>query len=108
MIRDYLVMEGIIYSYATIFKYTHELDLHAIVRPKKPAYIKGTANKVFAILVNREFHAEKPNKVWCTDFTYMPRPNGTMRYNCSILDLLWSSLFVTLRPNFCHRGYVTP
>ena len=22
--------------------------------------------------------------------------------------LLWSSLFVTLRPNFCHRGYVTP
>ena len=22
--------------------------------------------------------------------------------------LLWSSLFVTLRPNFCHRGYTTP
>ena len=100
MIRDYLVMEGIIYSYPTIFKYTHELGLHSIVRPKKPAYIKGTANKVFANLVNREFHAEKPNEVWCTDFTYMPRPNGTMRYNCSILDLHDRSIVATLNgPN---------
>ena len=70
MIRDYLVMEGIIYSYPTIFKYTHELGLHSIVRPKKPAYKKGTANQVFADLVNREFHAKKTNEVWCTDFIY--------------------------------------
>jgi len=23
-------------------------------------------------------------------------------------DVLWSSFFVTLRPNFCHRVYATP
>ena len=23
-------------------------------------------------------------------------------------SLLWSSIFVTLRPNFCHRVYITP
>lgn len=59
MIRDYLVLEGIIYSYPTIFKYMHELGLHSIVRPKKPAYTKGTANKVFANLVNQECRKTK-------------------------------------------------
>ncbi len=24
------------------------------------------------------------------------------------VKLLWSSIFVTLRPNFCHRAYVAP
>ena len=23
-------------------------------------------------------------------------------------NVLWSSIFVTLRPNFCHRAYVAP
>ena len=25
-----------------------------------------------------------------------------------IIALLWSSFFVTLRPNFCHKVYTTP
>ena len=25
--------------------------------------------------------------MWCTDFTYMTLTNGTMRYNCSVIDL---------------------
>ena len=28
-------------------------------------------------------------------------------YN-EVRELLWSSFFVTLRPNFCHRVYATP
>ena len=30
---------------------------------------------------------KEPNKIWCTDFTYLIRPDGTMRYNCTIIDL---------------------
>ena len=96
MIRDYLVMKNTIYSYSTIFKYMHELGLKSIVRRRKPEYRKGKVNKVFANLINQEFRVNEPNKVWCTDFTYMPRPNGTMRYNCSIIDLYDRSVVATL------------
>ena len=96
MMRNYLVLENVIYSYTTIFKYMHELGLQSIVRRKKPEYKKGKANKVFPNLVNREFNVTEPNKVWCTDFTYMPRPNGSMRYNCSIIDLFDRSAVATL------------
>ena len=96
MMRNYLVLENVIYSYATIFKYMHELGLQSIVRRKKPEYKKGKANKVFSNLVNREFNVTEPNKVWCTDFTYMPRPNGSMCYNCSIIDLFDRSAVATL------------
>lgn len=63
---------------------------------------------MFANLINQEFHVEKPNEVWCTDFTYMPRPNGTMRYNCSILDLYDRSIVATLNvPNIATELVVT-
>ena len=32
--------------------------------------------------------------------------NGEWYY--SVVDMLWSSFFVTLRPNSCHRVYATP
>ena len=96
MLHDYLAMENIVYSYPTIFKYMHELGLYSIVRRKKPGYVKGKANQVFANLVNQGFHVNKPNTVWCTDFTYMPRPNGNMRYNCTIMDLYDRSVVATL------------
>lgn len=30
------------------------------------------------------------------------------KLNNSLVGMLWSSFFVTLRPNFCHRVYATP
>jgi len=63
-----------------------ELGLRSIVRKKKPGYIKGIANKTFPNLLNCEFDVKVPNSIWCTDFTYIPHPDGTMRYNCTILD----------------------
>lgn len=35
-----------------------------------------------ATIPNRE-----KNHVWCTDFSYLFLSNGTMRFNCTILDL---------------------
>lgn len=74
-------------SKLTVHKYMKSLGLKAIVRKKKPAYEKGEENPVSPNIVNREFTAAARNRVWCTDFTYLHLTDGTMRYNCTILDL---------------------
>ncbi len=100
MMRDYLENEnGIIRSALTIHHYMKELGLRSIVRRKKPGYKKGVANKIFSNLLNREFDVKKPNLIWCTDFTYIPRTDGTKRYNCTILDLCGREVIATLNSN---------
>ena len=86
--RVFLARKGIRLSKTTIHKYMNkELHLHCICRRKKPGYRKGRAHKVFPNLLNQNFVVEKPNQVWCTDFTYLYLKNGTVRYNCTIIDL---------------------
>ena len=64
-----------------------ELHLYCICRRKKPRYRKGHAHKVFSNLLNQNFQVGEPNRSWCTDFTYIYLTNGTVRYNCTIIDL---------------------
>jgi len=86
--RIYLERKGHHYSLPTIHKYMNvEMGLKSIVRPKKPDYEHGTAHKVFENKLNRDFHADKINQKWCTDFTYLFLKNHDVRYNCSIIDL---------------------
>lgn len=86
--RIYLEREGIKYSATTIHKYMNkELGLHSIARKSKPKYIKGKSHKVFLNLIDRDFHADAPNKKWLTDFTYLNLTDGNKRYNCTIIDL---------------------
>lgn len=99
MMNDYLTPLGIICSNLTIHHYMNELGLRSIVRRKKPGYVKGSANKIFPNLLNRAFDVKEPNKIWCTDFTYLIRPDGTMRYNCTIIDLCGREAIATLNSN---------
>ena len=69
MLRVYLLREKISMSHTTILKYMQELGIRSTVTPKKPAYKKRDCYKKFEDHLNREFHAEKPNEKWCTDFT---------------------------------------
>ena len=86
--RVFLERKGIILSKTTTHKYMNqEMHLHCICRRKKPGFKKGHAHKVFPNLLNQNFVVEKPNQVWCTDFTYLYLKNGTVRYNCTIIDL---------------------
>jgi transposase InsO family protein len=85
--QSYLNQEGWYISPLTCHRYMRSLGLKSIVRRRKPAYMKGHAHKVFANLLNRNFAAEKPNQLWATDFTYLPMADGTMHYNCTIIDL---------------------
>ena len=86
--KAFLQRDGISLSKTTVHKYMNrELQLHSICRRKRPAYHRGLAHKIFPNLLKRNYSPERPNRVWCTDFTYMTLTNGTMRYNCSIIDL---------------------
>ena len=61
------------------------MGLHSIVRPKKPGVKSGKPHKVFENKLDQDFHADKPNQKWCTDFTYLFLKNGDVRYNCAII-----------------------
>lgn len=96
MMRDYLRQSNINYSNTTIYGYMKELGLRSIVRKRRPDYKKGSANKIFPNLLNRNFTTDEPNKIWCTDFTYLPQKDGTFHYNCTIIDLYDRSVIATL------------
>lgn len=94
--QSYLAQEGEFISVLTCHHYMHDLGLKSIVRRRKPAYVKGNAHKVFSNLLHRVFTVAKPNHVWATDFTYLPLADGTMHYNCTIIDLYDRSVVATL------------
>ena len=99
--RVFLARKGICLSKTTVQKYMNkELHLHCICRRKKPGYRKGHAHKVFPNLLNQNFQSETPNRIWCTDFTYLYLTNGTTRYNCSIIDLYDRSVVASVNGRF--------
>ena len=93
----YLSRRGYIYSAGTIHKYMNkELQLFSITRPKKPAWKKGSSHKVFENRLKQNFTAEKPNQIWCTDFTFLFLKNHQIIYNCSIIDLYDRSIVASI------------
>ena len=86
--KVFLARRGINLSKTTVHKYMNsELKLYSICRRKKPGYRTGHPHKIFQNLLNQDFTVAKPNSVWCTDFTYLYLTNGTLRFNCTIIDL---------------------
>lgn len=78
--RIFLMRRGIRLSKTTVHQYMNkDLCLHAIVMCKKPRYVRGAKNKIFANLLKQDFKAEAKNKIWCTDFTYIQLATGRMR-----------------------------
>jgi len=95
--KIFLQRKGIYLSKTTVHIYMNKkLQLKSVVRRKKPNYVKGHPHKIFANLIKQEFTADKPNTVWCTDFTYLFLTNGSKRYNCSIIDLYDRSIVASL------------
>ena len=87
-IKVFLDRRGIHLSKATVHKYMNqEMKLYSIVRRKKLGYKKGKPHKIYPNLLKQDFVVNEPNCVWCTDFTYLYLTNGTVRYNCTIIDL---------------------
>lgn len=63
------------------------LGLKAVIKKKRPTYSKVTEEHVSKNVLNRQFHAEKPNQNWCTDVTELRYGNGKKAYLSAIIDL---------------------
>lgn len=96
MVCDLLNKQGIECSYGTVYSYMHEMELKTTILCKESKYEKGEQHKIFDNILKRNYKTEKPNQIWCTDFTYLTLKNGKRRYNCSILDLHDRSIVASL------------
>lgn len=77
-----------------------EMPLYYVPRRKKHSYKKGLPNKIFPNLLNQNFVVNEPNRVWCTDFTYLYLTNGNVRYNCTIVNLFDRSVVASENGKF--------
>ena len=78
-------------NHKTVQRLMKELGLVCRVRMKKYRSYKGEVGKIAPNLLNRNFHADKPNQKWVTDVTEFSL-FGEKLYLSSILDLHSSDL----------------
>ncbi len=78
-------------NHKTVQRLMKELGLVCRVRMKKYHSYKGEIGRVAPNLLNRNFHAEKPNQKWVTDVTEFSL-FGEKLYLSPILDLCSSDL----------------
>ncbi len=87
-------------NHKTVQRLMTELGLVCRVRMKKYRSCRGEDGKVAPNLLNRDFHAEKPNQKWVTDVTEFSL-FGEKLYLSPILDLCSSDLInytISARP----------
>ena len=77
---------GFLLNHKTVQRIMRELGLVCRVRFKKYRSYKGEVGKIAPNLLNRDFHAEKPNLKWVTDVTEFSL-FGQKLYLSPILDL---------------------
>ena len=82
---------GIHLNHKTVQRLMKQLGLVCLVRMKKYRSYKGEVGKTAPNLLNRDFHAEKPNQKWVTDVTEFSL-FGKKLYLSPILDLYSSYL----------------
>ena len=68
-IMTVLRSRGFLVNHKTVQRLMKELGLICRVRMKKYRSYKGNVGKIAPNLLNRDFHAEKPNQKWVTDVT---------------------------------------
>ena len=82
---------GFFVNHKTVQRLMKELGLVCRVRMKKYRSYKGEVGKIAPNLLDRDFHADKPNQKWVTDVTEF-RLFGEKLYLSPILDLCSSDL----------------
>ena len=85
-ITDELHNQDFTINHKTVQRLMKELGLVCRVRMKKYRSYKGEVGKVAENLLDRNFHAEKPNQKWTTDVTEF-RLFGQKLYLSPIMDL---------------------
>ncbi|USG67096.1 IS3 family transposase [Brevibacillus ruminantium] len=77
---------GYLVNHKKVQRLMNKLGLKSIVRMKKYRSYKGKVGKTAPNLLNRDFHAEKPNEKWVTDITEF-KLFGEKLYLSPMLDL---------------------
>ncbi len=75
--------------------------IRCVIRRTRPKYMRTIPGQTAENLLNREFHAEKPNQKWLTDITEFKYGTSKKAYLSAILDLYDGSIrsFVLSRSN---------
>ena len=73
------------YNYKTVWRVMHKYGLLAKIRRKRFVHC-GEETRTYANLLNRNFHADRPNQKWVTDISYIPTKQGIL-YLSVIRDL---------------------
>lgn len=73
-------------NHKKVLRITEEYNLLSAIRRRKLYKYKPNGNLKYANILNRDFHAERPNKKWVTDISYIITPTGTL-YLSAIRDL---------------------
>ncbi|MNJ39051.1 Integrase core domain protein [compost metagenome] len=85
-IRDELVNRGHHVNHKKVQRLMKVLGLKSLVRMKKYRSYKGMVGKIAPNILERDFHAEKPNEKWVTDITEF-KLFGEKLYLSPMLDL---------------------
>ncbi len=93
---------GICLNHKTVLELMNEMGLCCKIRRKKYNSFRGETNKAAENLIQRDFHAKKPNEKWTTDVTEFALL-GRKVYLSPILDMYNSEIIaysISLTPNY--------
>ncbi len=93
---------GISINHKTVLKLMNKMGLYCKIRRKKYSSYRGEINEAAPNLIQRDFHAEKPNQKWTTDVTEFALL-GKKVYLSPILDMYNSEIIsysISLSPNY--------
>lgn len=75
------------YNKKRYYRIMRALGLKAVIRKKRPNYVKATETHIAENVMNRDFQATAPNMKWCTDVTELKYGNGRKSYLSAIIDV---------------------
>lgn len=78
---------GKTYNHKRIYRLMKSVNMKSVIRRKRKTYIPSTPQITAENILNRDFHADKPNQKWLTDVTEFKLTDGTKAYLSAILDL---------------------
>lgn len=87
-----LERKGIHHNPKTILRVMNKYGLLSVVRRRKYCHYSSALHK-YPNLLNRDFHADRPNQKWVTDITYIKTAQGFL-YLSAIRDLYDNSIVV--------------
>lgn len=78
--------KGLTVNHKKVLRITEKYNLLSAIRRRRLHKYQPNGDSKYANLLNRDFHADRPNEKWVTDISYIITPAGTL-YLSAIRDL---------------------